>query len=257
MTTIGPGDNERLGEERAQPVVMRPSWHHLLFLHWPVAPEQLRPLLPPGLALDLHEGRAYIGLIPFTMTDARPHRLPRLPLPRRLYEDFHEINVRTYVRAGDGEPGVWFFSLDAASRLAVLAARVWFKLPYFHARMRLSEKRQPDGAPTIEYFSRRVWPGPKPATCATKYAPHGVPAAAQPGTLEHFLVERYALYSRAEKRLYRGRVRHAPYQLQAVDVLALNENLVAAAGITRPNTPPLAHYARGVRVEIFRLEEAT
>lgn len=243
------------GTQAAPSVVMRPGWHHLLFLHWEVAPEALRALLPPGLELDLYEERAYVGLIPFTMTDVRPRHLPPLPLPRRLYQDFHETNVRTYVRVNGGEPGVWFFSLDAASRLAVLAARAWFRLPYFHARMRLRHRHQSDGRETAEYFSRRVWPGPKPAKCAVKCAPHGVVRAALPDTLEHFLVERYLLYSRVGKTLYRGRVCHKPYRLQAAQVLSLEENLVAAAGIARPDAPPLAHYARSVSVEIFALEK--
>lgn len=244
-------------------IVMQPRWQHLLFLHWVVAPAQLRSFLPPGLDLDLYEGQAYVGLIPFTMTGVRPHWAPRFP-GRFNYEDFHEINVRTYVHRAGRYPGVWFFSLDAANALAVRAARVWFKLPYHYARMSLSigeeEKGRTGeaerGTSVMDYTSQRSWPGPTPADCALRYRPQGVAAPAQPGTLEHFLVERYILYSYAGGRLYSGRVHHEPYPLQAARLDALDENLVSAAGITRPDEAPLAHYARGVSVEIFGLERA-
>ncbi|MDQ3814719.1 MAG: DUF2071 domain-containing protein [Armatimonadota bacterium] len=235
-------------------IVMRPHWHHLLFLHWAVAPEQLRPFLPPGLELDLYEGRAYAGLIPFTMTGVRPVWAPRFP-GRFNYEDFHEINVRTYVRRAGGDPGVWFFSLDAANALAVRAARVWYKLPYHYARISLTineaEREEGVEAPIIDYSSERLWPGPTPATCAVRYRPTGVPAPAQAGTLEHFLVERYILYSYARGHLFSGRVHHAPYSLQGAELHELEESLVAAAGITHGDEVPIAYYAREVDVEIF------
>ncbi len=106
--------------------VMRQRWLHLLFLHWTAPAAALQRLLPAGLEVDVHEGRAYVSLVPFTIRGVRP------PL------SFHEVNLRTYVRCAGGPPGVWFFSLDAASRLAVLGARAWYRLPYHHARMRMT-----------------------------------------------------------------------------------------------------------------------
>lgn len=233
-------------------VVMRPAWHHLLFLHWEIEADSLRRLLPPGLELDLFEDRAFIGLVPFTMTGVRPRGLPHFPPLRCLHEDFHETNVRTYVRHEKFGPGVWFFSLDAASALAVCAARAWYKLPYFFARMRLETHRE-KGRSLIHCASQRRWPAPVPATCDVTYTPTGTTTPAAPGTLEHFLVERYLLYSFARGQLFAGRVRHKPYPLQGAEVLSLEENLVAAAGVKRPDTSPLAHYASGVRVDIFPL----
>lgn len=229
-------------------------WAALLFLHWEVDPDALRTLLPTGLDLDTFEGRAFVGLVPFTMTGVRPSPLPALP----GLSAFHETNVRTYVHFRGQNPGVWFFSLDAANAIAVRLARWSYHLPYFHARMSLDP---PDRAiqaaldrgepPTIDYASERLAPGPTPATCRLRYRPEGTPRTATVGTLEHFLIERYVLYACAGGRLYDGRVQHAPYPLQSARVEALEESLVAAAGVARPATDPLIHFAREVRVRAF------
>lgn len=233
-------------------VVMQPGWEHLLFLHWRVSPASIQSLLPEGLEVDTFSGEAWVGLVPFTMARVCPLWAPRLgngALHRACYA-FHETNVRTYVRH-KGEAGVWFFSLDAASAPAVVAARLWYKLPYFRARMSLDEH---DG--DIHYHSRRLWPHPLPATAAITARPVGPSFLAEAGTLEHFLVERYLLYSFANGRLLRGRVVHSPYVLQQADVPAWSENLVAAAGVTRPDCEPHAVYARRVEVDIFGIEAA-
>ncbi len=164
--------------------------------------------------------------------------------------------MRTYVHVGGRDPGVWFFSLDASNPLAVLGARTVFHLPYFRARMGLTRAPSGPGTPegTLSYTSRRRWPRPLPADSAIRAVPRGPVAPAPVGTLDHFLIERYILYAHHRGRLYRGRVHHAPYPLQAADVLSLDENLIAAAGLERPDVPPLAHFAGGVDVEVFPLE---
>ena len=234
-------------------VVMRSAWHHLLFLHWEIEAAQLEKQLPPGLQLDTFGGRAFIGLVPFSMTAVRPHGLPHFPPLRRWHEDFHETNVRTYVRHEKHGPGVWFFSLDAASVPAVLTARNWFKLPYFYARMKM-QRQQANGQNSIHYTSQRRWPEPVPAECEIEYQVQGEAAPTMPDTIEHFLIERYLLYSFWRNHLFVGRVRHKPYQVQGAQLLSLRENLISAAGISRSDTAPLIHYARGVRVDIFKLQ---
>jgi uncharacterized protein YqjF (DUF2071 family) len=224
--------------------VMRQNWHHLLFLHWVISPEQLRPLIPAALELDLFEGRAYVGLVPFTMTGVRPVWAPAVP----GLSSFHETNLRTYVHHAGRDPGVWFFSLDAANPVAVALARTFFHLPYYCARMRLSLE-----AETIAYTSQRYGSRAPRAACAIRCTPTGSAAPAQVGTLEHFLAERYLLYAAHRGRLYRSQVHHAPYPLQTAEVSALEETLLAAAGIERPAEVSLAHFARGVRVEVFPL----
>ena len=223
---------------------MRQDWSQLLFLHWSVAPEQLRPLVPAALDLDLFEGRAYVGLVPFTMTGVRPVWAPAVP----GLSNFHETNVRTYVHRAGRDPGVWFFSLDAANPVAVALARTLFHLPYYHARMRLTQEGE-----AIAYASERLWPGPGPATCRVRCTPGGPVAPATLGSIDYFLAERYFVYASHRDRLYRGQVHHAPYPLQSAEVATIEETMVAAAGIGRPDEAPLAHFARGVRVEVFPL----
>ena len=247
MAPPSPIDRETPTRRPDRRAVMRQDWHRLLFLHWEVPDDSLRALLPPGLELDLFEGRAFVGLVPFSMTGVRPVGLPAFP----PLSNFHETNVRTYVHVAGRDPGVWFFSLDAANRIAVWLARTWFHLPYYHARMSLTER---EGArPILTYTSCRA-EGPGSARTAIQATPTGPARAATLGTLDHFLAERYLLYAEHQGRIYRGQVHHSPYPLQPAEALAIDETLLAANGIARPEATPLAHFASGVRVEVFPLE---
>lgn len=219
-------------------------WSELSFLHWRFPADAIRPLLPPGLELDTFAGEAYVGLVPFTMTGVRPVWAP----PCKPLSNFHETNVRTYVHYKGRDPGVWFFSLDAANMPAVRIARALWKLPYHFARMSLETAHG-----EITYTSERLWPGPIPAGCSVRTRPVGPITTAAIGTLEHFLAERYILYAYARSRLYAGRVHHTPYPLQRAELLSLDETLLKAADLTRPDLQPLVHYARGVDVRVFPL----
>ena len=229
---------------------MRQSWSHLLFLHWAVPAEAISARLPTGLEVDTFAGEAYVGLVPFTMSGVRPTWAPAVP----WLSSFHEVNVRTYVHRRGRDPGVWFFSLDAANPVAVWLARTAWHLPYYRARMRLAIGDEAGGM--IHYESRRLGRDAG-AGCRLRYRPVGSPTPAEPGTIEHFLIERYILYAHPRKGLHRGHVHHAPYPVQGAELLELDEDLVAAAGIERPGRPPLVHYASGVEVEVFPLEPAT
>ena len=231
---------------------MRQKWRDLLFIHWPFPPEVLRAFIAPQLELDLFDGTAYVGLVPFTMTGVRPAGLPSV----WGLSSFHETNVRTYVRLANRDPGVWFFSLDAANSIAVRLARRLFHLPYHHARMLMEREptSQANDPATVLYAGVRRWPGPVPASYAIRATLGGTPQPAQPGTLEHFLVERYMLYTLWKSRLYQCRVHHTPYPIQSANILSLDETLLAAAGLDRPAMRPLAHFSSGVDVEIFQLQ---
>jgi uncharacterized protein YqjF (DUF2071 family) len=236
---------------------MRMTWADLGFLHWEIPEPVLRPLVPGALEIDTFEGRAFVGLVPFTMRGVRPIWSPSIP----WLSSFHEVNVRTYVHHQGRDPGVWFLSLDAANPIAVVVARTIWKLPYHFARMRLRREArlansgQSEGA-AVRYGSDRRWPRPLPGACALVYEPTGPVVHAVAGTLEHFLAERYVLYAFARGRLFSGRVHHPPYPLQTARVADLDESLLAAAGLVRPDGPPLVHYASGVDVEVFPLEPA-
>lgn len=225
------------------------DWHHLLFLHWGVSADQMRELLPPGLELDLFQGNAYVGLIPFTIRNSRPSFSPPMP----FLSDFHEVNVRTYVRH-NGRPGVFFFSLDAASRSAVMVARAAYRLPYHFAQMSV-DFDEPNRR--IDYHSERRWPRPIPASCSIRYHLPEAPARpASPGTIEHFLVERYTLFTYSGGRLYEAMVEHQPYIIQRAEIERIEETLVWAAKVRKFEQAPLVHYAREVNVGINALQRA-
>ena len=215
-------------------------WRALLFMHWPVAVEALRPLVPARLSLDLHEGIAYVGLTPFVVKRAR-----WLPMPAALGLDFLETNVRTYVHLDGHDPGVYFFSLDAGSLMAVAGARVGFGLPYFHARMKTRQREQ-----VVDYWAQRL-SGWRPRLDVS-YEPGQPLGTSAPGTLEHFLLERYLLHVERAGALWTVQVHHAPYPAQRARVLHVHDELIGADGIPQPDgPPPLVHYATGVNVEIF------
>ncbi len=230
---------------------MHQNWHHLLFLHWEVPPEELQRLIPPELMIDTFDGKAYIGLVPFTLTGVRPVLTPPLP----WISAFHEVNVRTYVHHQGREPGVWFFSLDASSAIAVAAARAAYKLPYFLSQIEFFASKEP--VPTIDFTAHRDDPrGATPANVRVRYQPmEGIVTQAAPGTVEYFLIERYILYATDEKHhLHRARVHHQPYPIQRADVSDLEETLIWAAGVRRSQTHPLRHYASEVNVRVYPLE---
>ncbi|HEY1694796.1 MAG TPA: DUF2071 domain-containing protein [Polyangiaceae bacterium] len=224
------------------------KWRRLLFLHWEVPVARLRALVPEPLAIDTFEGRAYVGVVAFEMHDVRPSRfLPAVPTARQ----FEEVNVRTYVHLRGERPGVWFFSLDAASALAVLGARAFFHLPYYHARMHTER----DGDGRIVYRSERNWEGGARAAIGVRYETGDDLGPAREGTFEHFLAERYYLYARTSRgTLLRGQVHHMPYPLREARVLDLDESLVAAAEIPRPEERVSELWSPGVDVEIYRLK---
>ena len=160
---------------------MTQMWKDLLFLNYPVEPEMVRRLIPPQVALDIYNGMAWISVVPFLITRLRPPGIPAIP----GLSSFPELNVRTYVTY-EGKPGVYFFSLDAGNLSAVWGARVFYRLPYWHADMQIKGL----GSQRIEYSSKRIH-GPKPADFVGSYSPTSLPRIAVPGSLDSFLTDRY------------------------------------------------------------------
>jgi uncharacterized protein len=223
---------------------MYQSWAKLLFMHWQIPIEALRQLVPQPLMIDTFNGQAWVGVTPFTISDARPVFMPPLP----WVSDFHEINVRTYVHF-NGIPGVWFFSLDANSLVAVLAARTFFRLPYYNASMSLEQMDE-----TIIYRSSRE-AGTAPASFNATWRIGADLPQAEPGSLEFFLFERYCLYTSAEEKLYRCRIFHQPWPLQEARLSSYETNLLEADGLPKPDDEPLLHCGGPVNVEVWPLED--
>lgn len=226
-----------------RPWVMSMSWHDLLFAHWRVEPAALRRHLPDGLDLDLRDGAAWLGVVPFRMSGVRPRGFPAMG----GVSAFPELNLRTYV-VRDGRPGVWFFSLDAASRVAVRVARATFHLPYFDARMEC--RVDPGGR--VSYRSRRVHRGVAGAEFEGEYGPVGEPFAAQAGSLEHWLTERYCLYAAdARGTVRRGDIAHEPWPLQRAEAEIRKCDMTRLVGLELSGEPAHLLFARRVDVRAW------
>jgi uncharacterized protein YqjF (DUF2071 family) len=242
-----PTDLDRLAiRERpeGQPV-MHQDWGKLLFMHWRMDEKSLRPLIPEHLTIDTFDGSAWIAITPFTMWDIRafPPFLPPVP----GLSSMHELNVRTYVHLNN-VPGVWFFSLDANSSVAVAAARTFFHLPYFNAEMELEQE-----GPKIIYSSERT-DAPAAKFKATWKVGETLPYS-HPGSLEFFLTERYCLYTTHKQKLYRCRIFHQPWPLQKATLSSLDSTMIEAHDLPSPKDEPLLHYAEEVNVDIWPLTE--
>ncbi len=238
-------------EHRPWPVPRRPwlmaqTWENLLFAHWRVPEAELRRVVPPELAIDTHEGGAWIGVTPFEVSALRLRGLPHVP---RL-TSFPEVNVRTYVTV-DGRPGIYFLSLDAASRAAVAAARRTYRLPYFKSRMAARRTGE-----RVDYRSERISDDGLPAQLRVVYGPTGGPSKAAEGSIEQFLAERYCLYTLdGRRRVVYADIHHPPWPLQRATA-SFGENTMtgplsidlAAAG------DPLLHFAARQDVLIWSPE---
>jgi uncharacterized protein YqjF (DUF2071 family) len=217
-----------------RPWVMTQTWHDLLFAHWPVAPSAVRSRVPARFELETFDGTAWIGVVPFHMTNVAPRGVPSIP----GLSAFPELNVRTYVRVDD-RPGVYFFSLDAGSRTAVRAARLLLNLPYFAAAMQVDVGA--DG--TVAYDSRR--PGDTPAELRASYRPAGPGRPAGLGSLDWFLTERYCLYNLDRRgAAYRLEIHHPPWSLQPAEAAFACNTMAASSHIALPGGSPVLHFVK-------------
>ncbi len=242
MATAEQARTDRTWPLPRQPWVMRMRWSELLFAHWPVEPKTLTSLLPAGVALDTRDGKAWIGVVPFRMSDVALRLCPPLSGLSR----FLELNVRTYVTVG-GKPGVWFFSLDAGSRLAVRVARATFNLPYMDATMAVG--RTPEG--NIHYQSERTHRGEPKASFDVSYAAAGEFREAEPGSLAQWLTGRYCLYSTNRRgRIFRGEIDHPPWSLAPASYTQRTNTMAAGLGVHCDAEPHLL-FAKPVDVHAW------
>jgi uncharacterized protein len=209
------------------------TWCDLLFAHWRVPPEQLRRVMPPTLPLHLHDdGSARLGITPFVVKGVRPRGTPPLP----WISHFPELNVRTYVEL-DGKPGIYFFSLDAARRAAVVAARRMYRLPYFHARMRADKVEE-----RIDYECERIDASGAPAAFRGRYEPSG---EITHDHLARWLAERYCAYITDESgRPHRIDIHHPPWPLQPAEGELEAQGMADQIGVELKGEPLLHFSAR-------------
>jgi hypothetical protein len=243
-------------------------WHDLLFAHWPISATLLRPLVPDGLEIETFDGSAWIGVIPFRMSGIRLRRCPPVPTTTA----FPELNVRTYVRpigsTIEDEGGVWFFSLDATSRIAVRSARAGFGLPYRDARISIRNLKtwepataQGGGAATttriasaLDYTCERTESGFPPARFEATYGPTGPPYRSRAASIERFLTERYRLYAVRDDVLVSCGIHHVPWPLQAAEAEIRTNTMTDGLGFRVPESAPLLHFARRLDVLAWRPE---
>ncbi len=227
---------------------MRQRWRDLLFAHWPIPAAQMQALIPASLEVDTYDGFAWAGVVPFWMDEVQVRYAGDHTAGFPTTRTFPELNLRTYVRSRrTGQAGVFFFSLDCASWLAVFGARVLFHLPYFPATMR----RESVG-PAVEYSSKRLLTSQSVRFDAT-YRTLREPVQAEPGSLEQFLTERYCLFTESRGRLLVGEIHHEQWPLERAQAEIRVNEIPAAHGLTLPNRPPVLHFARELRVAIWGL----
>ncbi|SDE00701.1 YqjF family protein [Auraticoccus monumenti] len=212
-------------------------WEHLFFVHWRVDPDLVAPLLPPGTRPDVVDGASWVGLIPFRLTRARVGPSPALP----WVGSFAETNVRLYAVDDSGRRGVVFASLEAERLAFVLGARLVLGLPYTWARMTI----RTDGD-RWEFESRRRWPGPGHPRTRLVLRTTPEPVVDDPTTT--FLTARWGLHTSHLGRTLWLPNEHEPWALRRAELLELDDELVAAAGLPglTERAPDSVLYSPGV-----------
>jgi len=217
------------------PWMMTQKWEDLLFLNFPVPPETMLDHIPSGLELDTYEGKAWITVIPFKITDMRMRMLPPFPYIRK----FFELNVRTYVKK-DAIPGIYFFSLDASKLLPVLGARMT-TLPYYYAKMNMKKRGD-----WFHYYSKRR--GFSKPAFKGKYRPISEKCIPAAGTLSHWLVERYYLWTEMKNILLSGGIHHLPWEIAEAEVDLTHEEYPPFLSNKEDKKQMVFYYASSMRV---------
>ena len=230
------------------------QWNNLLFAHWPVPASSLAPLLPEGLQVDTFQGSAWLGIMPFLMDRVKVRGLPPIPGAR----SFPDLSLRTYVREErTGTPGVVCLSLDSSNLLAVAAGRAFYRLPYHWADMRMEQRMEQRTGREFEFYSRRRFAGRR-VVFKVRYrglGPTQKLAESRPGTLDHFLIERYCLFStNLAGQPIRANLHHTSWPLEEAEAEIEQNNLAEVLGIRLPDEKPVLHYSRQLAVYVWPAE---
>ncbi len=226
--------------------IMRQTWSNLLFAHWPLPPETLRPHIPPPLQIDTFDRYAWLGVVLFVMDGIYPRGLPSVS----IFPKFPEINVRTYVQC-NGKPGVYFMSLDAEHWVTYTIAKRWFRLPYYSAQISFQKEGQ-----TFQYQSIRKGKTNTPIIFNGKYVPLSEVYFAKKGTLDHWLTERYCLYSTDNGvNIYCGEIHHRPWPLQKAEAEICTNTLFSPFNFDLTEVKPIFHFSKGVDTLIWNIKK--
>ncbi|WP_144460617.1 YqjF family protein [Siminovitchia fortis] len=214
--------------------IMRQAWRDVLFLHWPIQPEQLRPFIPSLLEIDTYDGAAWIGIVAFRMEGIYFRGLSFFS----VVAPFSEVNVRTYVKY-KGKPGVFFISLDVNDWASLNIAKRWYRLPYHSADIAIRRKGS-----TIFYESVRKNQPARFEGCCT---PKQEEFFAANGTLEHFLTEKYCFYTAGNKTdVFHGDIHHPPWPLQRAEFQTERNTLFSPLNLDISGEAPIVHFSKGV-----------
>ncbi len=235
----------QLVNQRNRKWIMGQTWNDLLFAHYPVDIHELRKLLPDCLQVDTYDGQAWVSVVPFEMSDIHFRELSAIKYKKR----FSELNVRTYVTF-NGEPGIYFFSLDANSPLAVQLANLSYALPYLHADMEVAHSGS-----QIHFKSTRNDQRAADGSFDGQYAPAGEHFQTKKGSLAYWLTERYALFTVKGKKILKGAIFHEQWTLQQAQADFRVNNVAESAGITLPAEPELLHFAKKLKVRVWPPEQ--
>lgn len=212
------------------------TWRDGLFVHWPVEPDELRPHVPGQLRLETRDGRAWLSVVPFVLTNVGLRGTPSIA---RLA--FAELTVRTYVRYR-GDPGLFFFSIDVGSSLVAAAVGRTTRLPVHHARMRVGATEENHVAFKSEREEAET-ASDTPARFAAAYQPNGEPFTADPNTLAYWLTARRRFYAATATGILTGEIAHDPWPLQPATVTIHENTMLEAEGLPTPVGEPIVHYA--------------
>jgi hypothetical protein len=223
--------------------IMKQKWNHVLFLHWPISPVHLRPLVPGALQIDTYDGKAWLGMIIFEMGGIYPRRFPGLSLTL----PFSEINVRTYVTY-KGEPGIYFLSIDVNNWASLQIAKRWYHLPYHPAKVSI---RKSGKSLSFEGIRKK-----EPLKVKGSYTPRRDVYMSRADQLDYWFTERYRLFSTdALSNLYTAAIDHPPWPLQQADVSFEKNTLFSPFPFKLAEDTPIAHYSHGVQTNFWNIKK--